>query len=356
MNYDYVIVGSGLFGSIFAYEMTKRSKKCLVLEKRAHIGGNCYTENIKGINIHKYGPHIFHTNNRQIWDYINQFTKFNNFICSPKANYKGNLYSLPFNLNTLYEIYGIKTPQEAKNFIKEAPNCDSLENYAISRLGNKMYEILVKDYTEKQWGKPCSELPSSILKRLPVRTTFNNNYFNDQYQGIPIGGYTQIFEKLLNGIEVKLNFDFLEAKNDFNNSKIVYTGSLDSLFGYDLGKLEYRGLRFEAQEVQTNDYQGCAVVNYTDKTPFTRICEHKHFEFGDNLPYSIITKEYPIKPANENERYYPIEIQENLTLYNQYKERVQSNYTLGGRLAEYKYYDMHQIIGSALNLVKKCKN
>ena len=367
-NYDYLIVGSGLFGSIFAYEATKRGKKCLVVEKRDHIGGNCYTEKVDGINIHKYGPHIFHTNNKTIWNYVNQFAEFNNFICQPKAFNNGRLYSLPFNLNTINEIYGYKTPQEAIQLLKSFEisygvkkkdgNDESLEDFCVKSVGPEIYNLLIKDYTEKQWGVSCSKLPSSIIKRLPIRTKFNNNYFNDRYQGIPIGGYTQIFEKLLENIKVEFNCDYIENKQKLESiaNKIVYTGSLDELFNYELGQLDYRSLKFEHERIAVNDFQGNAVINYTSKKqPYTRIVEHKHFEGGDELSYTIITKEYSIKyNSNKLERFYPIENIHNRNLYNQYFNMVDSSkYILGGRLAEYRYYDMHQVIGSALSAIKK---
>lgn len=363
-NYDYLIVGSGLFGSVFAHEATKRGKRCLVIEKREHIGGNCYTENIEGINIHKYGPHIFHTNNKRIWDYINQFAEFNNFIYQPKAFNKGKIYSLPFNLNTINEIYGYKTPEEAIRLFDSFKSAaklggkkdESLQDFCVKNVGWEIYELLIKGYTEKQWGKSCSELPASIIKRLPIRFTFDNNYFNDKYQGIPIGGYTQIFEKLLDRIDVKFNCDFIQNKQELGKiaEKVVYTGSLDSLFNYELGKLEYRGLKFETERLKANNHQGVAVINNTEKhIPYTRICEHKHFEFGDKLSHTLITKEYPIKPNSENDRFYPIEIVENIELHNRYKKLLPAKYIAGGRLAEYKYYDMHQIIGSALALISR---
>ncbi len=358
--YNYIVVGSGLFGSIFAYEANKRNKKVLVLEKRNHIGGNCYTENIENIHVHKYGPHIFHTNDQSIWDYINQFAKFNNFTYRPRVNYKENIYSFPINLFTLYQLWGVKTPNEAKHKLEEVKikndNPQNLEEWILSQVGFDIYEKFIKGYTTKQWGRDPKELPASIIKRLPIRLTFDDNYFNDKYQGIPEGGYTQIFEKLLNGIEVKTNIDFFENKNYWENiaDKVVYTGKIDELYEYIYGKLEYRSLKFE-NETLNGDYQGVACVNYTDKyVPYTRICEHKHFDFK-NQSKTIITKEYPDRYTGDNVPYYPIGDEKNNKLYKQYEElnNQQKKYILGGRLAEYKYYDMHQIIASALTKVKK---
>ncbi|MGN1186057.1 MAG: UDP-galactopyranose mutase, partial [Methanobrevibacter wolinii] len=300
MDYDYLIVGSGLFGSVFAREMTDNGYKCLVIEKRNHIGGNVYTSNEEGINVHEYGAHIFHTSNEKVWNYINKYAKFNRFTNSPIANYRGELYNLPFNMNTFHEMWNIKTPQEAISIIenqkKEAgiKNPKNLEEQAISLVGKDIYEKLIKGYTEKQWGKKCTELPSFIIKRLPVRLTYDNNYFNDLYQGIPIGGYTQIIEKLLDGIEVKLNTDFFNDREKWENiaDKILFTGMIDQYYDYVYGELEYRGLRFESETLNIDNYQGNAVINYTDsETPFTRIIEHKHFE-GSNSPKTIITREY----------------------------------------------------------------
>jgi len=314
--YDYLIVGAGLFGSVFAYEMNKSGKKCLVIDKRNHIGGNIYTENIEGINVHKYGAHIFHTSNKEIWDYINGFVEFNNFINSPIAVYKNELYNLPFNMNTFSKMWNIKTPSEAKKIIdiqkKEARILEpqNLEEQAISLVGKDIYEKLIKGYTEKQWGKNATDLPAFIIKRLPVRYTYNNNYFNDRYQGIPVGGYTTIIEKMLDGIEVKLNVDFFENKEEMLKSakKVVFTGPIDKFYDYCFGKLEYRSLMFENEILDTDNFQGNAVVNYTEReVPYTRIIEHKHFEFG-NQEKTVITKEYPLNWTEETEPYYPINI------------------------------------------------
>lgn len=362
-KYDYIVVGSGLFGSIFAYEMTKAGKKCLVVEKREHPGGNVYTEKVNGINIHKYGAHIFHTNDEDIWSYINQFASFNNYVNSPVAIYKDELYNLPFNMNTFSKLWGIKTPQEAKQVInkqiegsgiKEPKN---LEEQAISMVGTDIYEKLIKGYTKKQWGRDPIDLPSFIIKRLPLRFTYDNNYFNDKYQGIPEGGYAKIIDKLLENVEVKLNTDFLDNKESYESmaEKIVYTGPIDELFGYHYGKLEYRGLRFETNIQNVENYQGCAVVNYTEESvPYTRIIEHKHFEFT-KTEQTIITKEFPSEWKLGDERYYPVNDEQNQELYNKYRKMAKSNdkYILGGRLAEYKYYDMHVVIRSALNSVRK---
>ena len=312
MNYDYLIVGAGLFGSIFAYEMKKIGKKCLVIEKRNHIGGNVYTELEENINIHKYGAHIFHTNNKEVWEYINQFAEFNRYTNSPVANYKGELYNLPFNMNTFYQMWGVKTPEEAKAKIDEQKaesnikNPKNLEEQAISLIGKDIYEKLVKGYTEKQWGKKCDELPSFIIKRLPVRYTFDNNYFNDLYQGIPFGGYTRIIEKMLDGVEIKLNTDFFDDKEKWLNiaDNIIFTGMIDQYFDYCYGELEYRGLNFEFETLDIENFQGNAVINYTDaETPFTRIIEHKHFENSDS-PKTIITREYPKTWTKGEEAYY----------------------------------------------------
>jgi len=359
--YDYLIVGAGLFGSVFAYEMNKSGKKCLVIDKRNHIGGNIYTENIEGINVHKYGAHIFHTSNKEIWDYINGFVEFNNFINSPIAVYKNELYNLPFNMNTFSKMWNIKTPSEAKKIIdiqkKEARILEpqNLEEQAISLVGKDIYEKLIKGYTEKQWGKNATDLPAFIIKRLPVRYTYNNNYFNDRYQGIPVGGYTTIIEKMLDGIEVKLNVDFFENKEEMLKSakKVVFTGPIDKFYDYCFGKLEYRSLMFENEILDTDNFQGNAVVNYTEReVPYTRIIEHKHFEFG-NQEKTVITKEYPLNWTEETEPYYPINNKENSDLYDKYKVLSQKddNVIFGGRLGMYKYYDMDKVIESALTLV-----
>jgi UDP-galactopyranose mutase len=360
MKYDYLIVGSGLFGSVFAYEAKKSGKKVIVLEKRNHIGGNCYTENIDGINIHKYGPHIFHTNNKKIWDYINQFAEFNHFIHRPKVNYNNRIYSFPINLFTLYQLWGVSSPKEAEERLNQAKRIvsstdDNLEDWIVSQVGQEIYEIFIKGYTEKQWGRDPRNLPSSIIKRIPIRLTYDDNYFFDKYQGIPIGGYTQIFDKLLDSIEI-IQSDFFKDRKYFESiaHKIVYTGKIDELFDYEYGKLSYRSLRFEHESFD-GDFQGNAIVNYTSRDiPFTRITEHKHFEFNTNNR-SIITKEFPEEYSGSNTPYYPINDTKNITTYNLYKDKVKSisNYILGGRLAEYRYYDMHQIIASSLNCWSK---
>ena len=365
MKYDYLIVGSGLFGSVFAYEMNKIGKKCLVIEKRNHVGGNIYTESIENINVHKYGAHIFHTSDTQIWEYINQFTEFNRFTNSPIANYKGNLYNLPFNMNTFYQIWNVKTPSEAKAKIEEEKKSaniitpKNLEEQAITLVGKTIYEILIKGYTEKQWGKPCTQLPSFIIKRLPVRLTFDNNYFNDLYQGIPMGGYTQIIEKMLDGIEVKLNTDYFECKDKWDSiaDKILFTGMIDQYFDYCFGSLEYRGLNFETETKNTDNYQGNAVINYTEsEIPYTRIIEHKHFE-NSASDKTVITKEYPIKWEKGMEAYYPVNDKNNTELYEKYQKLAEKEDKIifGGRLGLYKYMNMDQIIKEALNLIQKEK-
>ena len=362
MGYDYLIVGAGLFGSIFAHEMTKKGKKCLVIERRDHIGGNVYTELDENINVHKYGAHIFHTNNKEVWQYINQFADFNRYTNSPVANYKGELYNLPFNMNTFYQMWGVKTPEEAKAKIDEQKaesNIEypkNLEEQAISLIGKDIYEKLVKGYTEKQWGRKCDELPSFIIKRLPVRYTFDNNYFNDLYQGIPIEGYTKIIEKMLDGIEVKLNTDFFDDKEKWLNiaDKIIFTGMIDQYYDYCYGELEYRGLNFEFETLDMENYQGNAVINYTDaETPFTRIIEHKHFESSDS-PKTIITKEYPKTWMKGEEAYYPLNDEKNSELFKKYQElsKKEDKVIFGGRLGMYQYYDMWQVIDEALKLVR----
>jgi len=358
-----LIVGSGLFGSIIAYEMTKKGKKCLVIEKRDHIGGNVYTEKTENINVHKYGAHIFHTNNRQVWNYINQFADFNRYTNSPVANYKGELYNLPFNMNTFYQIWGVKTPQEAKAKIEEQKaefkieNPKNLEEQAISLIGKDIYEKLVKGYTEKQWGRNCRDLPAFIIKRLPVRYTFDNNYFNDLYQGIPIGGYTAIIEKMLEDIEVRLNTDFFDDRDKWMGmaDKIIFTGMIDQYFDYCYGELEYRGLDFEFETLDMENYQGNAVINYTDaETPFTRIIEHKHFESSES-PKTIITREYPKTWSRGEEAYYPMNDEKNSKLFEKYQDLAESegNVIFGGRLGMYQYFDMWQVIDEALKLAEK---
>jgi UDP-galactopyranose mutase len=359
MMYDYLIVGTGFYGSICARELTNTGYKCLVIDKRDHIGGNCYTENRDGINIHTYGPHIFHTSNDEVWKWINQYVKFNNFIYSPVANYNGELYSLPFNMWTFNKLWGVVYPYEAQKIIEKQSRHISeptnLEEQAIKLVGKDVYEKLIKRYTEKQWRKPCNELPTSIIKRLPVRFTYNNNYFNDTYQGIPVGGYTQIFEKLLDGIDIILSCDYFKDKLPEHN-KVIYTGPIDKFYNYKFGELEYKTTKFEHRKYNIENFQGVAVVNYTsDNTNYTRIIEHKHFEFGTQ-PHTWITKEYPTEyKADTTEPYYPVNDEYNNTLYAKYKELAdkESNIIFGGRLAEYKYYDMHQIISSALARVKQ---
>ena len=360
MKYDYLIVGAGLFGSIFAHEMTKKGKKCLIIEKRDHIGGNVYTENIENINVHKYGAHIFHTNNKEVWEYINQFADFNRYTNSPVANYNGELYNLPFNMNTFYQMWGVKTPDEAKAKINEQKseikNPKNLEEQAISLIGKDIYEKLIKGYTEKQWGRKCRDLPAFIIKRLPVRYTFDNNYFNDLYQGIPIGGYTKIIEKMLENIEVKLNTDFFDDKTKWMDiaDKIIFTGMIDQYYDYCYGELEYRGLDFEFETLDMENYQGNAVINYTDaETPYTRIIEHKHFEDSDS-PKTIITKEYPKTWMKGEEAYYPLNDDNNSELFKKYQElaKKEDKVIFGGRLGMYQYFDMWQVIDEALKLVK----
>ena len=363
MKYDYLIVGAGLFGSIFAHEVHKAGKKCLVIDKRDHIGGNIYTKEVEGINVHQYGAHIFHTSNKEVWDYVQQFAEFNRYTNSPIAYYKGQVYNMPFNMNTFNKMWGVVTPEEAKakiaEQIKEAGIIEpkNLEEQAISMVGKDIYEILVKGYTGKQWGKPCTELPSFIIKRLPVRFTYDNNYFNDKYQGIPEGGYTQIIEKLLDGIEIRLNCDFFEDREALTNcaDKIVFTGMIDQYFDYKLGTLEYRSLRFETEVLDVENYQGNAVVNYNEyEIPYTRIIEHKHFEYGTQEK-TVITREYPVTWKRGDEPYYPINNDQNNELYAKYKELAdkEENVIFGGRLGMYKYFDMHNVIAEALNCVRE---
>lgn len=359
--YDYLIVGSGLFGSVFAHEMHKKGKSCLVLERRPHVGGNIYCENKDGINIHTYGAHIFHTSNKKVWDYVNQFVEFNNYVNSPVANYKGELYNLPFNMNTFTKMWGVVTPNEAAEKIAqqraEAGITDpkNLEEQAISLIGTDIYTKLIKGYTEKQWGRSCTELPAFIIKRLPVRYTFDNNYFNDRYQGIPVGGYNKLIEGLLAGIEVRTGVDYLKRRDEYKDmaKRIVYTGPIDEYFDYKLGTLEYRGLRFETERLEEENHQGVAVMNYTDReTPWTRIIEHKHFEFG-NQPVTYVTKEYPADWKPGEEAYYPVNNEKNQALYAKYANLAENeqNVIFGGRLAEYKYYDMDDVVESALKVV-----
>lgn len=362
MKFDFLIVGAGLFGATAAHVLTRRGKRCLVIDKRPHIGGNVYTENVNGINVHKYGAHIFHTSNKDVWDFVNSFIEFNRYTNSPVANYKGKLYNLPFNMNTFYQMWGVTTPEQAAAKIEEQRresgiiNPRNLEEQAISLIGKDIYYTLIKDYTEKQWGRKATELPAFIIRRLPVRFTFDNNYFNDKYQGIPIGGYTKLVEKLLGGIEVKLDTDYFENRKYFDSiaDKVIYTGEIDRYFDYRFGHLEYRTVSFETELLEgVANYQGNAVVNYTDaETPYTRIIEHKHFEFG-NQPDTVISKEYSKEWKPGDEPYYPVNDERNGALYTRYKTLAdnQEKVIFGGRLAEYKYYDMHQVIENALRLV-----
>ena len=361
-QYDYLIVGSGLFGAVFACEAKKKGKKCLVLEKRNHVGGNIYCENVEGITVHKYGAHIFHTSKSQVWDYVNGLCEFNNFINSPVAKYKGEVYNLPFNMNTFSKMFGVSEPNEAMEIIEKQRSeitgePKNLEEQAISLVGREIYTKLIKGYTEKQWGRDCKELPSFIIKRLPVRYTYDNNYFNDRWQGIPVGGYNVIIEKLLEGIEVRLNTDFLENREEFLKlaEKCVYTGTIDSYFDYSLGRLAYRSLRFETETLNRENYQGVAVVNYTEReVPFTRIIEHKHFEFGKQ-PKTVITREYPTDLNDGGEPYYPVNDEKNNALYQKYTDLAENapNVIFGGRLGQYKYYDMDKCIEAALSLCEK---
>lgn len=361
--YDYLVVGAGLFGAVFAREAKLKGKKVLVIERRNHIGGNVYTEKIEDINVHKYGAHIFHTNNKTVWDYVNQFADFNRFTNSPIANYKGELYSLPFNMYTFNKMWGVTTPQEAKNKINEQKNKykikepKNLEEQAINLVGFDIYEKLVKDYTEKQWGRSCKDLPAFIIKRLPVRFNFDNNYFNALYQGIPIGGYTKMIEKMLDGIDIRLNTNFFDNKEYFEkiSNKIIFTGPIDEYFDYKFGHLEYRTVRFDTEVLGISNYQGNAVVNYTSKdVPWTRIIEHKWFEFG-NQNKTVISKEYSVEWKPGDEPYYPINSEKNDQLYLKYKELASKNTKVffGGRLGEYKYYDMDITVEKALELSKK---
>ena len=364
MIYDFLIVGSGLFGAVSACELMKQGKKCLVIDKRSHIGGNVYTEIVKDINVHKYGAHIFHTSNKRVWDFVNSFVEFNRYTNSPVANYKGKLYNLPFNMNTFYQRWGVTTPEQAAKRIEEQRakagivHPKNLEEQAISLVGEDIYRILVKEYTEKQWGRKATDLPAFIIKRLPVRFTFDNNYFNDKYQGIPIGGYTALIEKMLEGVEVRLNADYFTDKEYYDTlaDKVIYTGEIDRYFDYCFGHLEYRTVRFETEVLEgVTNYQGNAVVNYTDAdTPYTRIIEHKHFEFSQQ-PDTVISKEYSTEWKPGDEPYYPVNDEKNSELYKRYKSLAdaQTKMLFGGRLAEYRYYDMHQVIENALNLADK---
>lgn len=371
-KYDYLIVGSGLFGATFAYKAKQAGKKCLVIDKRQHKGGNVYCENIEGINVHKYGAHIFHTSNKEVWNFVNSIVEFNRYTNSPVANYKGKLYNLPFNMNTFYQMWGVITPHQAKEKIEEQKTAAveamkktgiteprNLEEQAISLIGTDIYEALIKGYTEKQWGRKCTELPAFIIKRLPVRFVYDNNYFNDKYQGIPVGGYNKLIDGLLDGIDVKTGVDFFENRSYWENiaDKIVFTGKIDEFYDYRFGKLEYRTVRFEEEIHNCSNFQGNAVVNYTEKeVPYTRIIEHKHFEmFGtevDNCQKTVISKEYSTEWKDGMEPYYPVNDEKNNTLYAKYKELAdkEENVIFGGRLAEYKYYDMAPIIEKVLRI------
>ena len=367
-NYNYLIVGSGLYGATIAQQAKKAGKSVLVIDKRPNVGGNIYTEKVEGINVHKYGAHIFHTNNKEVWDYVTSFVDFNRFTNSPVANYKGELYSMPFNMYTFNKMWGVVTPEEAAAKIEEQKKeitgePKNLEEQAISLVGRDIYEKLVKGYTEKQWGRDCKDLPAFIIKRLPVRLTFDNNYFNALYQGIPIGGYTKLIEKMLEGIEVRLNVDYLENKEELDKlaEKVIYTGPIDAYFNYKLGTLEYRSVRFENEILDKPNFQGNAAVNYTDReTPWTRIIEHKWFEFGkdengNDLPKTVISREYSSEWKLGDEPYYPVNDAKNSTLYEQYKAlaEAEDNVIFGGRLGEYKYYDMDKTIEVALAAAKK---
>ena len=358
--HDYLIVGSGLFASVFAHEAKKQGKSVLVLERRNHIGGNVYCEEKEGIRIHKYGAHIFHTDYKDVWDYVNQFVDFNNYVNSPIANYNGELYNLPFNMNTFSKMWGVATPAEAAAIIDEQRKVitgkpKNLEEQAISLVGTDVYTKLIKGYTEKQWGRSCVDLPSFIIQRLPVRYTFDNNYFNDRYQGIPVGGYNKLINALLDGIEVRLGVDYNLQRKEYQEiaETVVYTGAIDAYFDYCFGPLEYRSLRFETERLEEENHQGVAVMNYTDwETPYTRTIEHKHFEFGKQ-PVTYVTKEYPASWKPGDEAYYPVNDEKNQKLYAQYAElaKKEKNVIFGGRLAEYKYYDMDDVIKKALDVV-----
>ena len=366
MKYDYLIVGSGLYGAVCAYELTKQGKSCLVLEKRSHVGGNIFTESVHDINVHKYGAHIFHTSDRAIWNYVNQFAEFNRFVNSPIARYKCECFNLPFNMNTFAKLWqDVFTPAEAEARISEERGASftahphNLEEQAINLVGRTIYEKLVKGYTEKQWGRPCNQLPAFIIKRLPVRFTYDNNYFDDLYQGIPVGGYTQSIDKLLDGVEVRLNTDFLLDKDKYTSlaQRVIYTGPIDAYFNYVYGALEYRSVRFETEVLDMPNFQGNAVVNYTEReVPFTRIIEHKHFEFGKQSK-TVISREYPAEWTLGDEPYYPINDEKNQLLYEQYRTLAQREIGVhfGGRLGQYKYYDMDDVIASALAFVAEEK-
>ncbi|MCD8364850.1 MAG: UDP-galactopyranose mutase [Clostridiales bacterium] len=369
MKYDYLIVGSGLYGAVFAHQAVKAGKKVLVIDKRSHIGGNIYTEKTAGVNVHKYGAHIFHTNNKKVWEYVTSVAEFNRYTNSPVANYHGELYSLPFNMYTFYSMWGVTTPEEAAAKIEEQRSAagitepQNLEEQAISLVGTDIYEKLVKGYTEKQWGRDCKDLPSFIIRRLPVRFTFDNNYFNALYQGIPVGGYTKLAERLLEGVEVRLDTDYLEQKEELDAlaDRVIYTGPIDAYFDYRLGYLEYRSVRFETEILDQENFQGNAVVNYTDReTPWTRIIEHKWFEFGKDeagepIPQTVISREYSSEWKPGEEAYYPVNDEKNAALYARYRELAdqEKRVVIGGRLGEYRYYDMDAVIASALDLCER---
>ena len=361
-KYDYILVGSGLYSGVFAWFAKQKGKKCLVLEKRDHIGGNVYCENTEGIHVHKYGAHIFHTSNKEVWQFVNSLAEFNRYTNSPVANYKGEMYNMPFNMNTFSKMWNISTPAEAKKIIEEQKKeingePKNLEEQAISLVGREIYEKLVKGYTEKQWGRDCTALPAFIIKRLPVRYTYDNNYFNDLYQGIPIGGYNVIIDRLFEGCDIETGVDYLEKKEYYDGlgEKIVYTGTIDAYYKYQFGKLEYRSLRFESEVLGEENHQGVAVVNYTDReTPYTRIIEHKHFEFGTQ-PKTVITREYPVTWQEGMEPYYPVNDEKNQALYQKYAKLAEKeeHVIFGGRLGEYKYYDMDKVIASAMACAKE---
>ena len=361
-KYDYILVGSGLYSGVFAWFAKQKGKKCLVLEKRDHIGGNVYCENTEGIHVHKYGAHIFHTSNKEVWQFVNSLAEFNRYTNSPVANYKGEMYNMPFNMNTFSKMWNISTPAEAKKIIEEQKKeitgePKNLEEQAISLVGREIYEKLVKGYTEKQWGRDCTALPAFIIKRLPVRYTYYNNYFNDLYQGIPIGGYNVIIDRLFEGCDIETGVDYLEKKEYYDGlgEKIVYTGTIDAYYKYQFGKLEYRSLRFESEVLDEENHQGVAVVNYTDReTPYTRIIEHKHFEFGTQ-PKTVITREYPVTWQEGMEPYYPVNDEKNQALYQKYAKLAEKeeHVIFGGRLGEYKYYDMDKVIASAMACAKE---
>ncbi len=370
MKYDYLIVGAGLFGAVFAHEANKAGRKCLVIDRRPHIGGNAYTEEIEGINVHKYGAHIFHTSDKEVWDYVNSFTEFNRYTNSPVARYKDELYNLPFNMNTFHALWGVRTPDEARAKIEEqkveavnemkaagVSEPRNLREQAISLVGKDIYEKLIEGYTEKQWGKRAVDLPAFIIKRLPVRFTYDNNYFNDRYQGIPMGGYTAMVDKMLEGCDIKLNADYFSDREAYDAcaDRIVFTGMIDEFYGYKFGELNYRSLRFETEIVDKDNYQGNAVVNFTEyEVPYTRIIEHKHFEFGTQGK-TVITREYPSAWKKGDEPYYPMNDEKNNTLFARYKELAdaEDRIIFGGRLGEYKYYDMHQVIKRALDIARE---